>query len=55
REPGAAAVSVPIFDRNGQVAAALSMSGPVTRLSAETLREHAPILMEAAREMGMMI
>jgi len=55
REPGAAAVSVPIFDRSGRVAAALSMSGPVTRLSAETLREHAPILMEAAREMGMMI
>lgn len=55
REPGAAAVSVPIFDRNGQVAAALSMSGPVTRLPADTLREHAPVLMEAAREMGMMI
>jgi len=55
REPGAAAVSVPIFDRNGQVAAALSMSGPVTRLSADILRDHAPILMEAAREMGMMI
>ncbi|MGG3284249.1 IclR family transcriptional regulator [Paenibacillus solani] len=55
REPGAAAVSVPIFDRNGQIAAALSMSGPVTRLSADILRDHAPILMEAAREMGMMI
>lgn len=55
REPEPPRVSVPIFDRNGQVAATLSMSGPVTRLSAETLREHAPILMEAAREMGMMI
>ncbi|GAB6928738.1 IclR family transcriptional regulator [Paenibacillus sp. JCM 10914] len=55
REPGAAAVSVPIFDRYGKAAAALSMSGPVTRLSADTLREYAPVLKEAAREMGMMI
>lgn len=55
REPGAAAVAVPIFDRHGKVAAALSMSGPVTRLTAEKLREHAPVLKEAAREMGMMI
>lgn len=55
REPGAAAVSVPIFDRYGKAAAALSMSGPVTRLSAEKLREYAPVLKEAAREMGMMM
>lgn len=55
REPGAAAVSVPIYNRNGQVAAALSMSGPVTRLSAEILRDRVPILRAAAREMGMMI
>ncbi|UNK19251.1 IclR family transcriptional regulator [Paenibacillus sp. N3/727] len=55
REPGAAAVSVPIIDRSGKIAAALSMSGPVNRLSAETLREYAPVLKEAAREMGLMI
>lgn len=55
REPGAAAVSVPILDRSGKIAAALSMSGPVSRLSAETLSEYAPVLKEAAREMGLMI
>lgn len=55
REPGAAAVSVPIMDRSGKIAAALSMSGPVNRLSAETLREYAPVLKEAAREMGLML
>lgn len=55
REPGAAAVAVPIMDRSGKIAAALSMSGPVSRLSAEKLREYAPVLKEAAREMGMMI
>ncbi|WP_334074690.1 MULTISPECIES: IclR family transcriptional regulator [Paenibacillus] len=55
REPGAAAVAAPIFDRNGRVAAALSVSGPVSRLSPQTLEEMAPVLIEAAREMGMMI
>ncbi|RCX16217.1 IclR family transcriptional regulator [Fontibacillus phaseoli] len=55
REPGAAAVSAPIFDRTGKIAAALSVSGPVSRLSPQTLKEFAPVLIEAAREMGMMI
>lgn len=55
REPGAAAVSAPIFDRSGKVAAALSVSGPVSRLSPETLIEFGPVLIEAARDMGMMI
>lgn len=55
REPGAAAVSVPIVNRKGVVAAALSVSGPVSRLSTETLHELAPVLIESAREMGLMI
>lgn len=55
REPGAAAVAAPIFDRSGRIAAALSVSGPVSRLSPQTLVEFAPILIETARDMGMMI
>ncbi len=55
REPGAAAVSVPIFDRSHQLAAALSVSGPVSRMSLETLRACAPQLMEAARRMETML
>ncbi|GAB6992292.1 IclR family transcriptional regulator [Paenibacillus pini] len=55
REPGAAAVSVPIVNRSGVVTAALSVSGPVSRLSMNTLHEFAPVLIEAAREMGLMI
>ncbi|MDR0268568.1 IclR family transcriptional regulator [Paenibacillus sp.] len=55
REPGAAAVAVPIVNRNGVVAAALSVSGPVGRISTGTLHEFAPVLMEAAREMSLMI
>jgi DNA-binding IclR family transcriptional regulator len=55
REPGAAAVAVPIVGRSGTVVAALSLSGPVSRLSRETLVEYSAVLMEAAGEMGMMI
>ncbi|MRN55553.1 IclR family transcriptional regulator [Paenibacillus monticola] len=55
REPGAAAVAVPVTGRSGNVVAALSLSGPVSRLSQETLVEYAAVLGEAASEMGMMI
>ncbi|MED4956904.1 IclR family transcriptional regulator C-terminal domain-containing protein, partial [Paenibacillus macerans] len=43
------------FDRSGKIAAALSVSGPVSRLTPERLEEYGPVLIEAAREMGMMI
>ncbi|WP_310831283.1 IclR family transcriptional regulator [Paenibacillus pedocola] len=55
REPGAAAVAVPIVGRSGKVVAALSLSGPVSRLSRETLEQYAAILTENAAEMGLMI
>lgn len=55
REPGAAAISVPIANRQGIVTAALSVSGPVNRLSIDTLHEYAPYLVEAAHDMGLMI
>ncbi|AOZ92344.1 IclR family transcriptional regulator [Paenibacillus crassostreae] len=55
REPGAAAISVPIFNRNGIITAALSVSGPVNRLSIEILDQYAPLLKEAAHDMGLMI
>ncbi|MBY9079846.1 IclR family transcriptional regulator [Paenibacillus sp. HN-1] len=55
REPGAAAVAVPVFGRSGELAAALSLSGPVSRLSIETLADYAAELQEAAVEMGFMV
>ncbi|OKP73834.1 IclR family transcriptional regulator [Paenibacillus sp. P3E] len=55
REPGAAAVAVPITGRAGNVVAALSLSGPVSRLSRETLEDYAVILAEKAAEMGLMM
>ncbi|MCK9858463.1 IclR family transcriptional regulator [Paenibacillus sp. ATY16] len=55
REPGVAALAAPIFNRHGQVAAALSVSGPSSRLTMETMREYSPVLIEFAKRMGTMI
>lgn len=55
REPGAAAVAVPILNRAHRLVAALAVSGPSNRLTLEKMMEHAPVLMEAARRMGKMI
>lgn len=55
REQGASSVAAPVFDRKGKLAAALSVSGPVSRLTRERLAEYGPILIEAAREMGVMM
>ncbi|WP_201006878.1 IclR family transcriptional regulator [Paenibacillus glycanilyticus] len=55
REPGVAALAAPIFNRHGQVAAALSVSGPSSRLTMDTMREYSPVLIEFAKRMGTMI
>jgi DNA-binding IclR family transcriptional regulator len=55
REPGVAALSAPIFNRHGQVAAALSVSGPASRLTMESMREYSSVLIEYAKRMGTMI
>ncbi|WP_169085980.1 IclR family transcriptional regulator [Paenibacillus sp. PL91] len=55
RETGAAALSAPIFNRTGKMTAALSVSGPASRLTMETMREYAPVMMESAKRMGTMI
>lgn len=55
REPGAAALSAPIFNRKGKLTAALSVSGPASRLTMKTMREYAPVMMESAKRMGTMI
>jgi Transcriptional regulator len=55
REPGVAALSAPIFNRHGQVAAALSVSGPSSRLTMEMMREYSSVLIEYAKRMGTMI
>ncbi|NOU93507.1 helix-turn-helix domain-containing protein [Paenibacillus sp. LMG 31456] len=55
REPGAAAVAVPILNGSHRLVAALAVSGPSNRLTLEKMKEHAPVLMEAARRMGKML
>jgi DNA-binding IclR family transcriptional regulator len=55
REEGAAAVSAPVFDRSHRLVAALAISGPSNRLTAEKMKQDAPLIMEAAIRMGKMI
>ncbi|OWA35136.1 IclR family transcriptional regulator [Saccharibacillus sp. O16] len=55
REQGATSVAAPVFDRQGNLAAALSVSGPLARLPVEKLESYAPLLMDRAREMSLMI
>ena len=55
REPGAAAVAAPIFNRSGRLVAALAVSGPANRLTPAVMRKYAPMVMEAARRMGTML
>jgi len=54
REPGVAAMAVPIFNRSGQLVAALSVSGPSSRLTPDVMKRHAGLLKEAAAKMGKM-
>lgn len=55
REPGAAAVAAPIFNRSHKLVAALAVSGPSNRLTVEKMREHAPLIITAANRMGKML
>ena len=55
REPGAAAISAPIFGRNGKLFAALSVSGPSNRLTPDAMLECAPAIVGAAKRMGALI
>ncbi|ACS99489.1 IclR family transcriptional regulator [Paenibacillus sp. JDR-2] len=55
REPGVAALAAPIFNRHGKVAAALSVSGPSSRLTMDTMSEYSTVLIEFAKRMGTMI
>jgi IclR family KDG regulon transcriptional repressor len=55
REPGAAAVAAPIYNRAGQLVAALSVSGPASRLTMDKMREHAHLIQQSAKLMGKII
>ncbi|TNJ65811.1 IclR family transcriptional regulator [Paenibacillus hemerocallicola] len=55
REPGAAAVAAPIFNRGHKLVAALAVSGPSNRFTVEKMKEHASQIIEAANRMGKML
>jgi IclR family KDG regulon transcriptional repressor len=55
REPGAAALSAPIFSRAGKLAASLAVSGPANRLTQEKMLEHVTLIIETAHRMGTML
>ena len=49
REPGVASVSAPVFGADGRVIAAVSVSGPIDRLTRQPGRLHAAEVVAAAR------
>jgi DNA-binding IclR family transcriptional regulator len=52
REPGVASVSAPVRTRDGRVVAAVSVSGPLERLTRSPGRLHADAICAAAAELG---
>jgi DNA-binding IclR family transcriptional regulator len=51
REPGVASVSAPIRANGGKVVAAVSVSGPIERLTRQPGRLHAPAVLAAAEKL----
>ena len=51
-EVGARCVAAPIFDRSGRVIAAISVSGPASRLAVNRVREAAGKVMHASRSIS---
>jgi DNA-binding IclR family transcriptional regulator len=51
REPGVASVSAPIRSNGGKVVAAVSVSGPIERLTRQPGRLHAPAVLAAAEKL----
>ena len=52
REPGVASVSAPVRSPGGKVIAAVSVSGPIERLSRQPGRLHAAAVMAAAERLS---
>lgn len=55
REKGTSAIAAPIKNHDGNLVAALAVSGPVGRLTKEKMEEIAPIVIQFAKRMGNMV
>ena len=51
REPGVASVSAPVRGPSGRVVAAVSVSGPIERLTRSPGRMHAPAIIAAGQRL----
>ncbi|GGE08425.1 IclR family transcriptional regulator [Marinithermofilum abyssi] len=54
REAGTSAIAAPVLDRSGNIMAALSISGPVSRFTMERMQEVIPKLLESTHRMRKM-
>ncbi|MEO0494835.1 MAG: IclR family transcriptional regulator C-terminal domain-containing protein, partial [Actinomycetota bacterium] len=52
REAGVASVSAPVHDRHGVIVAAVSVSGPVERLTKDPGPTYGPAVVDAARRVA---
>ncbi|BDG59172.1 IclR family transcriptional regulator [Caldinitratiruptor microaerophilus] len=55
REQGVASVAAPIFDRSGQLVAALAVSGPVQRFDEAAIVRYSQAVREAAHRIGVLL
>jgi IclR family KDG regulon transcriptional repressor len=55
REAGTAAIAAPVKNQAGKLVAALSVSGPTSRLTSEKMQEFTPVLIDFAARMGNMV
>ncbi len=52
REAGVSSIAAPVFDWNGQVMAAITISGPTTRFTPEKIAEWIPLIIQRAEEIS---
>lgn len=55
REPGVASVSAPVLDRTGRCAAALAISGPVSRFDPESAAKFGAMVAQSSRTIGLLL
>lgn len=55
REAGTAAIAAPVKNQAGKLVAALSVSGPTSRLTSEKMQEFTSVLIDFAGRMGKMV